>query len=149
MKNRRLCAVCIVLLPAVFASSCDGLYGSQPGNVKAFSNDLRGKWVSNETGLYSGTLIIDFDTIIIEGYGEDYWTTVLGDDNMRPFRDFPKGVTLKGHSEDGKIFIEYGGSAQDGIPYIYTLSEDYPNKIKLLEFTFGGRKEKVQCTAGS
>jgi hypothetical protein len=50
-------------------------------------------------------------------------------------------VPLKGYSEEGKIFIEYGDAAQDGIPYIYTELGDYPNKYKLLEFSFGGRKE--------
>jgi hypothetical protein len=96
--------------------------------------------VSNETGLYSGSLVITSDTITIDGYGED-WLSLVGDDSKRPFRDYPKGVALKGYSEDGKLFIEYGGAAQNGIPYSYSEGAD---KTKLLEFTFGGRKEIVQ-----
>jgi hypothetical protein len=65
-------------------------------------------------------------------------TTVNG-----PFKDFPKRVALKGYSEEGKIFIDYGGAAQ-GIPYIYTETGSYPSKVKLLEFDFGGRKEILQ-----
>jgi hypothetical protein len=93
--------------------------------------------------LYSGSLTIDFDTITIDGYGED-WTSLVGDDSKRPFKDFPKRVPLKGYSEEGKIFIDYGESAQEGIPYIYTEAGDYPNKYTLLEFSFGGRKEILQ-----
>jgi hypothetical protein len=53
-------------------------------------------------------------------------------------------VQFKGYSEDGKIFIEYGG-AQNGIPYTWTETGSYPGKYKLLEFDFGGRKEILQC----
>ena len=143
MKKFRPFALCIFLLSAIFASSC----GAVPsGEYKSFHNDLRGTWVSNESGLYSGTLIIDVDTIIIDGYGED-WTSLVGDDSKRPFRDFPKRVPLKGYSEEGKIFIEYGSIEPEGIPYIYTESGNYQEKYKLLEFSFGGRKEILQFTA--
>ena len=130
------------LLSVLFINACDGLNGSPSGNYKSFSYDLRGTWVSNETGLYSGSLKIDVNTITIDGYGEN-WTTLVGDDNKRPFKDFPKRVPLKGYSEEGKIFIEYGGTVQDGIPYIY------PDKYKLLEFTFGGKKEILQLSVDS
>jgi len=33
--------------------------------------------------------------------GED-WALLTGDDNKRPFRDFPKRVPFKGYSEEGK-----------------------------------------------
>jgi hypothetical protein len=104
---------------------------------------LRGTWVSNEAGLYSGSLKIDYDTITIDGYGED-WTSLVGDDSKRPFKDFPKRIPLKGYSEEEKIFIEYGETAQNGIPCIYTETSSYPDEYKLLEFTFGGRKEILQ-----
>jgi hypothetical protein len=140
VKNLRFFAVCISFLSALFSISCDDL---PTGDFKSFDSGLRGTWVSNETGLYSGSLKIDFDTITIDSYGED-WTSLVGDDSKRPFRDFPKRVPLKGYSEEGKIFIEYGDTAQDGIPYIYTELGDYQNKYKLLEFSFGGRKEILQ-----
>ena len=82
--------------------------------------------------------------ITIDGYGED-WTSLVGDDSKRPFKDFPKRVPLKGYSENGEIFIEYGGAEQNGIPYVYTEVGSYPQRYRLLEFSFGGRKEILQC----
>jgi hypothetical protein len=146
MKNDRAFAICIFLLSAFFISSCGVLPSS--GDVNTFHKNLRGTWVSNETGLYSGTLIIDVDTITIDGYGED-WTSLVGDDSKRPFRDFPKRVPLKGYSEEGEIFIKYGSTEPEGIPYIYTEVGNNQKKYKLLEFSFGGRKEILQCTVDS
>ena len=140
MKKFRFFAVCIILLSALSISSCGGL---ATDDSKSFDKKLRGTWVSNETGLYAGSLKISYDTITIDGYGED-WTSLVGDDSRRPFRDFPKRVPLKGYSEDGEIFIEYGGAEQNGIPYRYTELGSYPKKYKLLEFSFGGRKEILQ-----
>jgi hypothetical protein len=123
--------------------ACDGSYTD---DTKSFDRKLRETWVSNETGLYSGSLIIDYYTITIDGYGED-WTSLVGDDSRRPFRDFPKRVPLTGYSEGGEIFIEYGDTAQDGIHYAYSEVGSYPQKYKLLEFSFGGRRETLQCMA--
>jgi hypothetical protein len=133
----------IILLSFLSICSCDGLQGSQPSNYKAFNDDLQGRWSSNDPGLYSGTLHIDSDSITIGGYGEGQ-TPLNGDDSKRPFKDFPKGVSLEGYSEEGEIFICYGESAQNGIPYVYTEVGSYPQMYRLLEFTFGGRKEIVQ-----
>jgi len=143
MKSIKTFAVTIILLPLLFINSCDGSYTS---DAKSFDRKLRGTWVSNESGLYAGSLKIDYNTITIDGYGED-WTSLVGDDSRRPFRDFPKRVPLKGYSEEGNIFIEYGPTAQDGIPYVYTELGTYPQKYKLLEFSFGGRKEILQSMA--
>ncbi|MDR2597469.1 MAG: hypothetical protein LBC76_09155 [Treponema sp.] len=144
MKKFKFFTVCIVLLSAIFINACDGLgSGSPSSSKKSFNYDLRGTWVSNEQGIYSGSLKIDTDTITIDGYEED-WRTLVGDDRKRPFKDYPKRVPLKGYSEEGKIFIEYGGTVQDGIPYTYTETGTYQNKYKLLEFNFGGRKEILQ-----
>jgi hypothetical protein len=142
MKKYKFFAVYTVLLSALFINACEGQGGgTQP---KSFNYDLRGTWVSNEqNGLYSGTLKIGADTITIDGYGEN-WLSLVGDENKRPFKDFPKRVPLKGYSEEGKIFIEYGGTVKDGIPYIYSETGTYQNKYKLLEFTFGGRPERLQ-----
>jgi hypothetical protein len=140
MKSYRLFVVCIILLSALFTSSCN----LPASDFKSFDSRLRGTWVSNDPSLYSysGTLTITIDTITIDGYGED-WLSLVGDDSKRPFKDFPKRVALKGYSEEGKIFIEYGGNTE-GIPYLYDEAGFYPSKYKLLEFNFGGRKEILQ-----
>ena len=140
MKNHKVFTFCLFLLSAFLISSCGGFPSSD--DVNSFHKNLRGTWVSNDPGLYSGTLIIGTYTITIDGYEED-WTSLVGDDSKRPFKDFPKGVPLKGHSEEGKIFIKYGSTDPEGIPYyIYTEGKNF----KLLEFSFGGRKEILQCT---
>jgi hypothetical protein len=142
VKNLRFSTIIIILLSSPLLSACNGLMTD--GSFKSFDYKLRGTWFSNDSGLYSGTLKIDSDTITIDGYGED-WAYMVGDDSKRPFKDFPKRVPLKGYSEEGKIFIEYGETALDGIPYVYTEVGTYPQKYKLLEFSFGGRKEILQC----
>ena len=96
-----------------FLNSCGGFPSG--GDVNSFHKNLRGTWVSNETGLYSGTLIINTDTITIDGYGED-WLSLVGDDSKRPFKDFPKRVALKGYSEEGKIFIKYRSTEPEVTP---------------------------------
>ena len=142
MKNFKSLAIIIALLSALFMSACDGLVTD--GNYKSFDRKLRGTWTSNDSGLYSGTLAITSDTITIDGYGED-WTSMVGDDSKRPFKDIPKRVAITGYSEEGQIFIKYGDAALNGIPYIYTEVGTYPQRYKLLEFSFGGRKEILQC----
>jgi hypothetical protein len=141
-KRVKFFAIVIVSLSALFLNSCDGLMTT--GDFKYFDSKLRGTWVSNDSGLYSGTLTISSDTITIDGYGED-WTSMVGDDSKRPFKDYPKRVPIKGYSEEGQIFIEYGETAQNGIPYVYTEVGTYSQRYKLLEFSFGGRKEILQC----
>jgi hypothetical protein len=143
MKSLKAFAVTLILLPVLFICSCDGSYTS---DAKTFDKKLRGIWVSNETGLYSGSLKIDINTITIDGYGED-WTSLVGDDSRRPFRDFPKRLPLPGYSEEGEIFITYKNAPQDGIRFTYSEVGKYPQKYKLLEFDFGGRRETLQCMA--
>jgi hypothetical protein len=130
-------------LIALCLCCCDTLY-SHPENRNTFSNDLRGKWVSNKTDeysvVYSGTLVIDYETITIDGYGED-WLSVVGDDSKRPFVGFPRGAALKGYSEEGKIFITNYANGQNGIPYMYSEEGSYPDRKKFLLFDFGGRPE--------
>ena len=135
-------AIVIFLLSTLLISSCDGLMTD--GNFKSFDSKLRGTWISNEAGLYSGTLTISSDTITIDGYGED-WTSIVGDDSKRPFKDYPKRVPISGYSEEGQIFIKYGDAALNGIPYVYTEVGTYQQRYKLLEFSFGGRKEILQA----
>jgi hypothetical protein len=140
MTKNKFFVLIVVLLLFLFLASCDGLY---TGDFKSFESKLCGTWVSNEPGLYSGSLKIDYDTITIDGYGED-WTSLVVDDSKRPFRDYPKRVPLKGYSEEGKIYIEYGEVSLDGITYFYTELGSYPQKFKLLEFSFGDRREILQ-----
>ena len=144
MKNYKLIAVCLIVLSSLFMAACDGAYTTV--DTKSFDKKLRGTWVSNETGLYSGSLKIDSYTITIDGYGED-WTSLVGDDSRRPFRDFPKRVPLTGYSEGNEIFITYRDTAPDGIQFLYAEVGSYPNKYKLLEFYFGDRRETLQCKA--
>jgi hypothetical protein len=140
MKNLKLFTICLFLSSALFTISCDVVQSG--GNYKSFSSDLLGTWNSNEpNGLYTGTLIITYDTITIDGYGENWLTLLSGNESQRPFSGYPRGLS-KGYSEEGKIFID--NSAQ-GIPYTYT-EGSYP-KYKRLEFTFGGRKEFLDWTA--
>ena len=141
MKNFKLIATCFILLTSLFIAACDGTYTS---DTKSFDRKLRGTWVSNETGLYSGSLKIEYNTITIDGYGED-WTSLVGDDSKRPFKDFPKRVPLPGYSEEGEIFITYKDNPQDGIHFTYSEVGSYPQTYKLLEFNFGGRRETLQC----
>jgi len=144
MKPVKFFTVCIVLITVLFAASCGGISGIS-GVSKTFESKLRGVWVSNDPNLYSGELIIDFNTITIKGYGED-WLSIVSDDSKRPFRDYPKNVSFKGYSEDSKIFIEYREAEQNGIPYYYYETSSYPND-KILEFNFGGRREILQYQA--
>jgi len=145
MRKLKVFAIVMVLLAALFMSTCGELITD--GNFKSFDSKLRGTWVSNDPSKYSGSLKITSDTITIEGYRESQ-TPLDGDDSQRPFKDIPKGKPFKGYSEDGKIFFEYGDAAQDGISYIYTGGGTYPQEYKLLEFTFGGRKEILEFQTG-
>jgi len=69
---------------------------------------------------------------------------MVGDDGNRPFKDIPKRVPLSGYSEEGQIFIRNGAPPLNGIPYVYTEVGSYPQRYKLLEFYFCGRKEILQ-----
>ena len=139
----KILAVFAGLLTAFFILACDS--NPETGNNKKFDYDLQGTWVSNDPGRYSGTLVIDYNRITITGYSEKQ--TPLGeDDNKRPFRDFTKGIALKGYAEEGKFFIEVGGLLQEGIPYTYWEENpppDYPGR-KFLRFTFGNRSETLE-----
>ena len=138
----KIYAACATLLAALFIAACD--WNFEPINTNSFDSSLQGTWVSNDPGIYSGTLVIDKDRITITGYSESQ-TPLGGNDNNRPFKGFTKGIALKGYSEEGKIYIEDGGFLQEGLPYTYwddTPPPDY-RKIKFLRFTFGGRAETL------
>jgi len=95
-------------------------------------------------------LVIDSDSITIGIYDEsqiDNDPKEPKDPNRLPFKGFPRGVPMRGYSEDGKIFIEYD-NGKNGIPYIYHEGEGYP-KTKTLKFTFGDREEILQKKEGN
>jgi len=136
----KITTVIAALLATFFIAACDVI-----SDIKSFDYTLQGTWVSNDSSKYSGSLEIDYDRITITGYSEGQ-TSSGEDDNRRPFKNFTKGIALKGYSEEGKIFIEDGGSLQEGIPYTYWEESPPPDykKFKFLRFTFGGRVEKLQ-----
>jgi hypothetical protein len=147
MNSMKKIIACKALLglAAFLISSC-GDWEFEPDDSHHFSFELRGRWFSNDPdAYYSGTLEIAIDRITITGFGERQ-TPEAGDDNKRPFKDFPKGVALKGYSEDGKIFIEVGGLVQDGIPYTY--ESNSIAQTNLIYFNFSGRKETMQRDRG-
>jgi hypothetical protein len=139
MKNFKAFAVFIILLSTLFIISCD------VRERKSFDSKLLGTWVTNVpssgSSVYSGTLKIDYYTITIDGYGEE-WLSLI-DDSKRPFKGYPKRVQFTGYSEEGKIFIDYNGLTS--IPYTYNEAGTYPNRKKLLTFNFGGRDEILEC----
>ena len=147
MANNVKAAVICVLSAALFMAACEEYTGKQI--VKRFDYDLRGEWVTNGTGgRYTGGLKIDEYHITITGYGENQTPSPSdgGNDNERPFRDFPRGIALKGYCEEGKIFIEYGGTVREGIPYTYDEDDDhYPPQYKLITLSFGGRTQILEC----
>jgi len=53
MKNLMSLTVCLILQSYLFMCDCDG---SPTNDTKSFNKKLRGTWVSNETGLHSGSL---------------------------------------------------------------------------------------------
>jgi len=147
MLKLKIISAVVALLTALLIPACDGTGGAggTGGNIKKFDNTLQGTWVSNDAGVYSGSLKIDYDRLTINGYNEGQTPSGVND-NRRPFKTFTKGVALKGYSEDGKIFIEDGGSLQEGIPYTYWEQSSPPDnkKLNFLRFTFGDRVETLQ-----
>jgi hypothetical protein len=147
MNNLRKIIACKALLglAAFLISSCgDWEYDSD--NNEHFTYDLRGTWVtSDQNERYTGTLEIETNRIRITGFYPDQ-TPRGGNDKERPFRDFNTGYFLNGYSEvgevkgRGKIFIQYLGEWQDGIPYYYE-STGYPDYVNLLYFHFEGRRQ--------
>ncbi|MDR2747554.1 MAG: hypothetical protein LBB77_08925, partial [Treponema sp.] len=90
---------------------------------------------------YSGTLVIGWDTITITGYDQTYYSL---NPAQRPFKDITKGVSRKGYTEDGKIYIDDFGW-KEGIGYKYDPGQS-PDYTKLLRFTFAGRHEILRKT---
>ena len=147
MNDAKIPAFCALLLAALFAVSCE--WKPMPGDSNTFAYDLRGTWESNDPSVYSGTIIIEYNRITISGYYESQTAIPGGDDDRRPFKDFTRGVPLKGYSEEGYIFIEDGGVLQSAIPYTYwedNYSSGYPRR-QFLRFNFGGRQETLVKTS--
>jgi hypothetical protein len=125
----------------VIVARCDG-DGSDDGGGY-FEAKLRGTWATHNPVYhdYSGTLAIGRDTVTITGYDQTYYGL---NESQRPFGGITKGVSRKGYSEDGKIYINDFGW-KEGIVYEYDegISPDY---TKLLRFTFDSRAETLRKT---
>jgi hypothetical protein len=129
------------MIVSIFMFSC-GDYVYIPIVYNSFASELQGTWVSNDASIYSGTLVITFDTITITGFNEGQTQLGDGDDNKRPFRGFTRGIPLKGYSEEGRIFIEDIGMLQNSIPYEY-YTAGVSQQGRFLRFIFGGRTETM------
>jgi hypothetical protein len=137
MAGKWLCGLLATAL--LLISSCD-IVGS---SSKFVDSKLRGTWESTDASLYSGRLVIGFDTITISGYGESQtppeWNG--GDDAKRPFRNIARNAPYPCCTEDGKLFIETFGGVPE-FPYVYFAS----SAERYLRFSFGGREEALKRT---
>jgi hypothetical protein len=134
MIQKRLCGVLAAAL--LLAAGCDA-----GGNNQFVDSKLRGVWESTDTSLYSGVLVIGFNTITITGYGESQTPYFGGDDAKRPFRNLSKSAPYPCYTEEGTLFIETIGSVP-GFLYAYSTS----GSERYLRFTFGGREEALKRT---
>jgi hypothetical protein len=138
-----------IVVSALFISSCGDWV---PGEgYKSFGYELQGTWVTiNLNYPYEGKLIIGYNTIEIQDYKKDYlWLSSGSLVSIRPFKDVSRDWPLEGYSEKlegeperGEIFIVGGGATS--IPYKCYEEGTYPNKRKILEFTFDGMIERLQ-----
>jgi hypothetical protein len=158
MKLTKALAFYTLLLVALLAAACD--WEPLPADTDVFYTKLRGTWESNDPSVYSGILTIDNKSITISGYSESQTPFPGGDDNRRPFKDFTRGVPLKGYSEEeedttqtnmiqGYIVIRDGGVLQDPIPYTFW-EDPYQygqTQNQFLRFNFGDRQETLVKTA--
>jgi hypothetical protein len=137
MKKRVMPVLFAVM---VAAAGCDG---NGLGSSDYFEAKLRGTWktLNPAPNGYSGTLAIGWDTVTITGYDQMYYSLY---EPQRPFKGITKGVSRKGYSENGKIYINDFGW-KEGIAYEYDTGAS-PDYTKLLRFTFGGRTETLLKT---
>jgi hypothetical protein len=142
MKKKLLIPLLGLALCSTFIIGCGGYYGTD--SYLRFDSNLQGTWKTvSPDERYEGTLEITYDRITITGYGSSQ-TPMFSDDNQRPFKNFLKGIALKGYSEEGHIFIEDAGLVQEGIPYRYWSDSPNYNKIEFLRFEFGGKPETLR-----
>jgi len=155
MKQMKFITFCVVFAAVFSMTSCD--WELEEDTSQSFARHLRGTWISNDQSVYSGSVAITFDRITITGYWEGQTPSPGGDDNQRPFRNFTKGVPLKGFSEEqtdtngfisGFIFIEDAGLLQASIHYTYYYVDSSAGfgRTHFLRFRFGGREEILERT---
>ena len=146
------CLWLIGICAALFVTACDlENTDDETGSYRRFDWDLHGTWETNDPGSrYKGALDITYSRITITGYGE-IQTPVYGNDAERPFRNFTKGISLEGCTEELEtgekvMAIKDAEAWQEGIPYTYWY--DYPppdfKRVDFLRFTFGGRQETLR-----
>ena len=143
-RNKRLIVVYLLTLCSLLIFSCDWEY--EPSITKTFAYDLQGTWETNGISDYSGTLVIDNNTITISGYIPNTLYELTNGTGHRPFRDFTKNTPLEGYTEEGKIFIKDAGILQEGIPYTYWDAYPQPDfkRVQFLRFDFNGRVETLR-----
>jgi hypothetical protein len=122
--------------------SCDGNWSAGGSGYKNFDYNLQGTWASNETGEYSGTLVISNSAITISGYPANNNYERINGTGHRPFKDFTKNAPLEGYTEEGRIFIKDRGIIQEGLPYDVWDADN--KRIYFLSFNFGGRVETLR-----
>jgi hypothetical protein len=129
-----------VVAVMVVAAGCDG--DSLDGGY--FEAKLRGTWETYNpvSPGYSGTLVIGWDTVTVTGYDQTAYYPL--NESQRPFKGITKGVSRKGYSDDGKMYLNDFGW-KEGIAYEYDAGAT-PDYTKLLRFTFGGRAETLLKT---
>jgi len=144
-KNKSLAAAFLPALCSLLFFSCDFISGS---DYKSIDYDLRGTWETNEGNDddYSGTLVMDYNTITIGGYASNQGYEWAHGTGQRPFKDFTKNAPLEAYTEEGKIFIKDAGIVQEGLPYTYweVYSQTDNKQIQFLRFNFNGRDETLR-----
>ena len=126
MKKPVALTLCIALLSAFIITACG--WGSTDSTGK-FEYRLQGIWeTSSPTSSYYGSLIIESDTITIEGY-DQYPYPYYKEDPRRPFVALPREFPLDGYSEKtddkrGTIYIENVDGVLHEIPYTYEYYND-------------------------
>jgi hypothetical protein len=152
MNKYKFFAFGAAFLFALFMSACN-IDGRTYDDFETFHYDLQGTWITNvpESEIYTGKLVIEYNSVSITGYGSIQTPIPGGDDNQRPFKAFTKGTALKAYSEngemsnnarDGEIFIRNAGTLHDGIPYTYYTGGN--GQDKFLKFTFAGMDQVLR-----
>ena len=146
----KLFALCAVLAFAFSITACVW----ENSNHERFASHLQGTWVSHEQhDIYSGTLVITFNSITITGFYPSQTPPAgcpyLGNDFYRPFRDFTKNTALRGYSEEGQrvgmsivghIFIWDIGTLQAPLFYTYWWNGvPFAGREHFLSFTFNNK----------
>jgi hypothetical protein len=144
--KERLFSLLIVFCSLYFVSCGEGGRTWTWGEaVKYFDYEIQGTWESADKSVYSGRLEIRNETVTITGYAEGQTPATGGNDLWRPFRDYTKGVALRGYDESGMIYVRDGGAYGAGLAYRMWYEDNYGyGRVWFLRFEFGGRTETLR-----